>query len=206
MLLLAPVGLFELSAQRKRPRLFLTAPPGAAGCLLAAANAAYRWNHRSFPELSSCGCVPAAPTTGGLNALDQHFPRGPRLGGSSRASRLRRCRQRRRYNASGRRHRSTACSRARGWWHHNPAACDSAAIAPRAHCKSARLVEGSVAFGEPVETDEPLQQPFHGLQRQHIRPVGRRVVGVLVRLDEDSRHADRDGRAGQHRHEAPIAT
>ena len=53
-----------------------------------------------------------------------------------------------------------------------------------------------------LQVGEQLRHPG---QRHHVGAVARRPVRVLVRLDEDGGHADRDGRPRQHRDELALA-
>ena len=61
------------------------------------------------------------------------------------------------------------------------------------------------AFGQLVELHQARKKRLHVLERNHIRAVGRRAVGVLVGLDEDAGDADRDGGPRQHRHVFALA-
>ena len=67
------------------------------------------------------------------------------------------------------------------------------------------IIGVGATFCEPVECDQGPQQRFHLLQRNHVRPVGRRLVRILMRLDEHAGDADRDGGARQHRNEFALA-
>jgi hypothetical protein len=60
-------------------------------------------------------------------------------------------------------------------------------------------------LGDPVEGLKLPQQPFQMVDRHHVRAVGRRIVGILMRLDEDASDADRDSRPGEDRNEAAVA-
>ena len=44
-----------------------------------------------------------------------------------------------------------------------------------------------IGLGQPVEGHQAGNQRGHLVQRDHVRPVRRRAVGVFVRLDEDAR-------------------
>ena len=50
-----------------------------------------------------------------------------------------------------------------------------------------------------VKLHERAQQRLEFAQRDHVRAVGRRVVRVLMRLDENARDADRDRGTREHR-------
>ena len=52
---------------------------------------------------------------------------------------------------------------------------------------------------------QPRDQRRHVAQRDHVRPVARRVIGVGVRLDEHRGDADRQRGARQHRRELALA-
>ena len=56
-----------------------------------------------------------------------------------------------------------------------------------------------------IDGDQLQQERFEITQRNHVGPVGRRPVGVLVGFDEDAGDAHRDCGAAQHRHEFPLA-
>ena len=60
-------------------------------------------------------------------------------------------------------------------------------------------------LGEPVEFQKLAHEPLQGRYRQHVRSVGRGVIRVLMRFDEDRRHPNGHRRAREHRHEAPLA-
>src|SRR5580700_1551045 len=62
-----------------------------------------------------------------------------------------------------------------------------------------------LAFGPLVELHQTRKKRLHVLERNHVWPVGRRAVGVLVGLDENPGDAHGNGGARQHRHVFALA-
>ena len=80
------------------------------------------------------------------------------------------------------------------------AARDVAGGTPAAVCGS-----GS-PLGDAVEGHQLFKQGRHILERHHIGAVGRGIVRILMRLDEDAGDADGDRRPRQRLDEAPVTT
>ena len=61
-------------------------------------------------------------------------------------------------------------------------------------------------LGKAVEFNQPAQQPFQVLERDHIGSIGGRPIRILVGLDENAGGADGDGRTRQHADKLPFTT
>src|SRR5947208_71610 len=60
-------------------------------------------------------------------------------------------------------------------------------------------------FRDRVKAHQKPNKILHVPQRDHIRPIRRRVVRILMRLDEDAGDADRDCGSRQHWHEPALS-
>jgi hypothetical protein len=64
---------------------------------------------------------------------------------------------------------------------------------------------GLAAFGELIEMQEAPKERLHVFERNHVRAVRWRFIGILMSLDEHAGDADRYGRPRQHGHELALA-
>src|SRR5204862_4016871 len=64
---------------------------------------------------------------------------------------------------------------------------------------------GLELLGQRVELDQRLKQWLQLFDRDHVCAVRRSLVGILMRLDEHARYADRNSCPGQHRDKFTLA-
>lgn len=69
----------------------------------------------------------------------------------------------------------------------------------------ANFVRLSATFAQIVEASQITDQGFHPLDGDHVGPIRRGIVRILMRLDEERRDPHRTGCPGEHRRKLPLS-